>query len=202
MIASPPTGGDPKAIRAASEAAGADALSSDRAAAWLPAGLLQDDEIVLLLTRPSPLFVVLSCLPGLALIGLLTLLMAYLAPHVGRWQLFVSWTAVHAFALGIVLAITRLAWQSLEWFGRIYVLTDRRIIRRIGVLRVAVFQTSLRNIQHTSVFERVRERVFGLGTIGFATAGSDVYDAFWEMLRRPFAVHKVVVEAIHRYGKH
>ena len=71
----------------------------------------------------------------------------------------------------------------------------------MGVLRVAVFQTDLRNIQHTSVFRRVRERVCGLGTIGFATAGSDVFEAFWEMVRRPFAVHKTVIEAIERYGR-
>jgi hypothetical protein len=211
VSASPPTGGVPgyepgvngpaKVSRAVSEAAGAEALSPERAATILPAGLLHDDEIILLLTRPSPLFIVLSCLPGLALIGLLTLLMAYLAPHVARWQPFVSWTDVHAFAGGLLVVLLRLSWQSLEWLGRVYVLTDRRIIRRIGVLRVAVFETSLRNIQHTSVFERVRERVFGLGTIGFATAGSDVYEAFWEMIRKPFVVHKIVGEAIQRYGR-
>jgi hypothetical protein len=69
----------------------------------------------------------------------------------------------------------------------------------MGVLRVAVFQTQLKNIQHTSVFTRVRERLFGLGTIGFATSGSDVFEAFWLMIRQPFAVHRTVVEAIERY---
>ena len=72
---------------------------------------------------------------------------------------------------------------------------------RVGVLRVSVFQTDLRKIQHTSVFTRVRERVFGLGTIGFATAGSDVFEAFWVMVAQPFAVHKIVVETIQKYGR-
>ena len=42
---------------------------------------------------------------------------------------------------------------------------------------------------------------FASGTIGFATSGSDVFDALWVMIRQPFAVHKTVVEAIQRYGK-
>ena len=70
----------------------------------------------------------------------------------------------------------------------------------MGVLRVSVFEAPLRNIQHTSVFSLLRERLFGLGTIGFATAGSDVFEAYWVMIPRPFAVHKVVVDAIERYG--
>jgi len=184
----------------ASEVAGAEALEEERADAMLPAGVVPDDETILLLFRPSLLFIPLSCVTSLAFIGLLTFLLAYLAPHVARWQPFITWTDAQAFALGLGLALIKLGWQSLEWYCRVYVLTDRRVIRRMGVLRVALFQTPLRNIQHTSVFTRVRERVFGLGTIGFATAGSDVFEAFWEMIRDPFAVHKTVVEAVQRYG--
>jgi hypothetical protein len=44
-------------------------------------------------------------------------------------------------------------------------------------------------------------RLFGLGSIGFATAGSDTYEAFWVMIRRPYVVHHTVVETIHRYGR-
>jgi hypothetical protein len=101
----------------------------------------------------------------------------------------------------MVIAAARLIWQTLEWMGRVYVLTDRRLIRRRGVLRVAVFQTLLSNIQHTSVFALLRERIFGLGTIGFATAGSDTYEAFWVMIPDPYGVHKIVDDAIRRYGR-
>jgi hypothetical protein len=125
----------------------------------------------------------------------IALFLAYLA----RWRPSVGWSDTHAFALGLGLAGLRLSWQALEWYCQVYVLTDRRVIRRMGVLRVAVFQTQLKNIQHTSVFTRVRERLFGLGTIGFATSGSDVFEAFWLMIRQPFAVHRTVVEAIERY---
>ena len=103
--------------------------------------------------------------------------------------------------LGVGLAVIRLSWQTLDWYNRIFVLTDQRVLRRMGVLRVSVFQAKLKDIQHTGVFMRLRERACGLGTIGFATSGSDVFDALWIMVRQPFAVHKTVVEAIKRYGK-
>ncbi len=163
----------------------------------LPAGLIQEDEVVILLLRPSLLFVALACLGSLAVIAIVMLGMALLAARVS-WT---PWTEAQAYALGVAVAAARLLWQVLEWWSRVYVLTDRRVLRRVGVIRVAVFEANLRNIQHTSVFMPLRERLFGLGTIGFATSGSDVFDAFWEMIRLPFAVHKMVVETIDRYGK-
>lgn len=184
----------PSRVLSAGEAAG---LPAERAQTMLPAELIQDDEVVILLLRPSPLYIVLSSGGSLVAIALVALLLAYLARSFPR----VGWTDTQAFGLGVGLAALRLGWQSLDWWSRVFVLTDRRVLRRMGVLRVAVFETELRNIQHTSVLRSLRERLFGLGTIGFATAGSDVFEAFWVMLAQPFTVHKVVVEAIHRYGK-
>ena len=171
-------------------------LSAQRVNA-VPAGLVHDDEIVILLLRPSLLFIPLACLSSVTLIAIVTLALALLATKLSSW---IPWEDTHAYALGAVLAAARLAWQALDWWGRLFVLTDRRIIRRMGVLHISAFEAPLKNIQHTSVFRLMRERLFGLGTIGFATAGSDVFDAFWMMVRQPFAVHRVVVEAIHRYG--
>jgi len=172
-------------------------MPQELAATLLPTDLIRDDEIIILLMRPSLLFIPLSSLGGLAVAAVVMLALAYLAMY--PW---IPWTDTHAFAVGMLIAAGRLGWQTLEWWNRIYVLTDRRIIRRMGVLRVAVFETSLRNIEHTSIFMQLRERVFGLGTIGFATSGSDIFDAFWTMIRKPFTVHRIVNEAIQRYGKH
>ncbi len=170
-------------------------LSAQRVDA-VPAGLVHDDEIVILLLRPSLLYIPLACLTSLTLIAVVTLALALLATKLS----WIPWVDSHAYALGVVLAAARLAWQALDWWGRLFILTDRRIIRRMGVLHVCAFEARLKSIQHTSVFRLLRERLFGLGTIGFATAGSDVFDAFWVMVRQPFAVHRVVVDAIHRYG--
>ena len=174
-------------------------LTAQRLEAALPAELIEDDEVVILLLRPSLLFVPLSSLGALTVIAVVALVLALMAI---RWPSAIPWQEAHAYGLGVAAAAARLLWQCLEWWCRIYVLTDRRVIRRMGVLRVSVFEAPLRNIQHTSVFRLLRERLFGLGSIGFATAGSDVFDAFWVMVRQPFGVHRSAVEAIRRYGRH
>lgn len=169
--------------------------SDERASTMLPADLIGDDEIIILMLRPSPLFIILAPLQTMLGIALATLVLAYLSTI--AW---IGWTDTQAFALGVTIGIARLCWQALEWYCRIYVLTDRRLIRRRGVLRVMIFETALSRIQHTSVIAHVRERIFALGSIGFATAGSSTYEAFWSMIAQPYAVHRIVVDAIRRYG--
>ncbi len=142
------------------------------------------------------LYIPLASLSGLLVIAVVTLALMYLGRLVGM-----PGTDTAAFGLGVAGGIALLAWQGLEWWSRLYVLTDRRVLRRKGVLRPTVFEARLRDIQHTSVFRRLRERTCGLGSIGFASAGSEVFNAFWVMIRQPFAVHRTVVEAIERYGR-
>jgi membrane protein YdbS with pleckstrin-like domain len=166
--------------------------------ALLPADIIHDDEVIILLMRPSLWFIPLGSLAALMTIAIVTLIFALIASKFTR---YLGVADTHILALGTCIGMLRLFWQALEWINQIYVLTDRRVIRRSGVLRVSVFETPLTNIQHTSVFQRLRERVFGLGSIGFATSGSDVFDAFWYTIREPFAVHKTVLETIQRYGR-
>ncbi|MCH8822305.1 MAG: PH domain-containing protein [Planctomycetes bacterium] len=163
----------------------------------IPAGLVEDDEIIILFLRPSPLYIILASLGRLLVIAVITLSLMY----VGR-RFSLAYIDTIAFGLGVIIGLAQLAWQGLEWWSRIYILTDRRIIRQKGVLRPTVFSEKLRDIQHTSVFRKLRERAMGLGSIGFTATGSDVFDAFWVMIRDPFTVHKTVVDAIKRYGRH
>ena len=171
-------------------------LTAPSISVTLPADLVDDDEVVILLLRPSPLFIPLSSLGSLLVIAVVALALMYL----GR-ILSIQLIDTLAFGLGVAGGLACLAWQGLEWWSRVYVLTDRRVIRRKGVLRPTVFEAKLRDIQHTSVFQHLRERTFGLGSVGFASTGSEVFDAFWVMIRQPFAVHRTVVEAIERYGR-
>jgi hypothetical protein len=169
---------------------------AERAEHALPRGLVRDDEIVILLLRPSVLYVVLAPAASVLVILTFTLALALVAAK-APW---LGWHEQKAWFVGGALIAARLGWQALDWVNRFYVLTDRRIITRAGVLRVHVFESQLRAIQHTGIFMRLRERLFGLGSIGFATAGSDAFDTFWLMVRQPFAVHRAVAEAIKRYG--
>jgi uncharacterized membrane protein YdbT with pleckstrin-like domain len=158
--------------------------------------VLSPDETIILLLRPSALYIVLSSLGTLAASLVIALVLAYSAQF--AWS---PWTDVQAAAFGIGLASARLAWAWLDWINHLYVLTDRRVIARRGILRTALYEAPLARIQNTIVVQSLRERVCFLGTLGFATAGRGTFDAFWESVSSPFEVHRRVLEAIERYGR-
>jgi len=169
-------------------------LTEARAHAAIPEQLLQGGEIVILLIKPSVWFIVLSCLGFLA--GVLVAAVAVLGlMRIVDLHMASSDVIVIAGFIGAV----RLLWQLLEWLSRVYVLTDRRVIRVKGVLRVQVFETQLKNIQHTDTLFTIRERLFGLGSIMFSTAGTAVPEATWRMIGRPLDVHQKVVATLNRY---
>lgn len=177
-------------------AAAAPALAAEADAMGV-SQLLQDDETVLLLIKPSLLFVPLASLSSLLGIAVATFFLAWL----DRRFAWTPWTDHQAIALGIFLLAGRLLWQFLEWMSRVYILTDRRVIRRKGVIRVQVFECRLERLQQTAVFQSLRERLFFLGTICFATAGAASFIALWEYVSRPFEVQRIVADAVERYGR-
>ncbi len=156
--------------------------------------LIGDDEQVVIVARPSLLMVPLAALGslvGVAVLVVAIMLWTSVFPGFG-------WTAPQAVGFGMILVGARLGWLLLEWMNRLYVLTDRRVIRRRGVIRVNVFEARLDRMQQTTVVQSLRERLFGLGTIAFATAGTGTIDAVWEYLPKPYRVHADVALAIDR----
>ncbi|MCP4833758.1 MAG: PH domain-containing protein [Phycisphaera sp.] len=158
--------------------------------------MIDDGETVLLVVRPSLWMVPLWSLEAFGVIAGLVFAFAWAADL--AWT---PWTEPQAFGFGLVTIALRLLYQFLDWANRLYVLTDRRIIRRRGILQVDVFEARLDRIQQTSVLQLVRERAFGLGTIAFATAGTGTLDALWEAVSNPFEVHREVTRAVDRYGR-
>lgn len=160
--------------------------------------LLQDGETVLLISRPSTWFILID--GGWAYLFMITvaLFFAWLGHQV--WApINVPETQVFP-ALAAAITI-RLIWKLLDWANRIYVLTDRRIIVRRGVFQFSMIEAPLNRIQHSAIFTRLIERLLGMGTVGFATAGSGTFEVVWEMVQRPISVHRIVNEAIERYGR-
>jgi hypothetical protein len=183
---------------AAADTGAADEALQARIVGILPPQLLQPGEVIILLIKPSPWFILLESLGALAALAAIALL--------ARVLIFSG--AGHYYVLGVsrrdaTLLLTalvglRLFWQFLEWLSRIYVLTDRRVIRIQGVFRVHVFEADLKKLQHTEVYLSLRERLFGLGSIGFATAGAFA-EAYWRMVAKPFEVHQILRKTIERY---
>ena len=166
-----------------------------------PAGLqqvLQEGETVILALRPSPWFILIDGSWVYFASIFVALLLAWLA-HQPWSPVILPETQIFPL-LATVLSI-RIVWKFLDWANRVYVLTDQRIMRRRGVIQYSLIEAPLDRIQHSAIFTRVVERVLGLGTIGFATAGSGRFEVIWEMISNPLEVHRKVNDAIERYGR-
>ena len=159
--------------------------------------VLQEDETVLLVLRPSAWFVLLDGFSIYLLIALCALFLAWLGHQDWAPVVLPEQQVFPAFATVIAL---RVIWKVLDWMNRLYVLTDKRILRRRGVFVLSIVEAPLRRVQNSAVFARVSERILSLGTIGFATAGGDGFEVVWEMINSPTEVHHSVLEAIERYG--
>ncbi|MSQ90918.1 MAG: hypothetical protein EXS01_05945 [Phycisphaerales bacterium] len=91
--------------------------------------VIRDDETVLLMIRPSAWFIVVSsmrALPAAAAAGV-ALMLASLDPSI-------PWDFRGALLASAAIIVARAAWQSVDWCVRLYVLTDRRIVVRRGVI--------------------------------------------------------------------
>lgn len=167
-----------------------------RAAAMLPAQLLQPGEIIVLLLKPHPLYIVLAPLQTLVMMLIVTVIGVAIARSAQEYD-----TAQNITLIGGLLIFARLFWQFLEWLSRVYVLTDQRVVTLGGVLRVRVFEAPLNNLTHNELLFSLRERFFALGTLAFYTAGSGLAEAYWVMVARPLEVHAKVVETLERYRR-
>lgn len=160
----------------------------------VPPEVLREDEIVLLLVKPSLWFILLTS----ARFILVTTGVAYLLAARSDWLLggYVSVQTIATVALLLVMG--RLVWALLVWTSHIYLLTNQRIVTIKGVINVSMFQASLRKMQRTVLYRPLLERMLGLGTLGFSTAATETFDSVWVMIPRPLQTHQAVVNAIHR----
>ncbi len=158
--------------------------------AAVPAHLLDGGEVVILAIKPSPWFVVFRSfrwLVGLALVALLV-------PALGEgfaWVGALSQTVAAAAAL--VVGVT-----LLQWVSRLYVLTNRRMMRFRGVFSVEIFETPLTKIDEVTVNVAPYERPTRLGTLFFETQEQSTGQVPWLHIARPREVHRQVNDAIRR----
>lgn len=170
-------------------------LTQARLFMLLPAELIQGGEAIVLLQKPSPWYIVLESLRFFGVLLAAFLVVWWIRDQ--GWSIGIS--RRDALLLTVGLGGARLFWQFLEWLSRVYVLTDRRVIRVKGVVRVQVFEAPLQRVQHTHTTFSLRERLFGLGSIHLATAGTGSTEASWLMLSNPLGVHRTLVHALNRY---
>jgi hypothetical protein len=156
---------------------GSAALASPIAAAELVGG----DETVILAIRPSPWFIAIGLLPAIpvAALAVVALLVMSLAEDI-------AWDAAQAVAAGVVILGVRGAWQAYDWFGRAYVLTDRRIVVRAGIVTHTASCT-LAEVAALGDATRWGERWVRCGSIGVMRGAPRVRRRSWRAAREASA---------------
>lgn len=174
-----------------SDAAAAPALPASSLSSLMSGQLLRDGEIVLLMIRPSRWFILLSSLKFLAVIAIL---MSLAVIYDERLR-FLSRSYIDA---GVFAMSARLMWATLQWMGRLYILTDRRILRVAGVFAVDVFECPLRKVARTILDCTFREKLCRIGSIVIIPEEERSPLGTWRMVSRPAQVHERIVAAISR----
>ena len=185
---------DPRLSELPGAGAGAGASHGAIAATELvPAELLDGGEIIIFAVKPSLWFVALKSARWL-----LGMLMTVVFAHwLGDAVLGIPQTIIVRVAVAV--GGVRVALALLQWVSRLYVLTNRRIMRLTGIFNIDLFECQLTKIQSTVLTIAWYERVFGIGTISFATAGAGGgFEASWTHVNQPLELHERVRAAINR----
>jgi hypothetical protein len=161
--------------------------------AMLVRHVLRDGEIVLLALKPSFWFILAS---SLRFIGIVAILALGAIAWEGRNNR--EWFYIEA---AIFLVAGRIMWAVLQWMGRLYVLTDLRVIRLSGVLKLHIFDCALRKVGRTQVTASVKERVCATGSIEIFP-GDESASAIWQTIPRPYEVNELIVSTINRAKQH
>ena len=157
--------------------------------------LLGPGEVVIFELKPSLWYVAFVSLPiagaGLVLF-LLSRVVLDLPESLRYWgTIFGSWI------VGLRIAIA-----LLQWLGRTYVLTDRRILTQSGVVNVAVETLGLEDIESPFVAQAAAQRLLGIGTLFFRPMpGVRCPPLSWDHISCPAKVHAKVVEQIDRWRR-
>ena len=154
--------------------------------------LLQADEQLIPELKPSLLMIPLVSYRTLFWAVMLAMVNAYM--DADRFLFAGARLTIAAIVVGG--GLLRVGLAGLDWLGRIYVLTDRRIIRQRGFINVNVFECELSRIQNTYLGFTWEQRLLGLGTLAFLTAGTGGVEALWAHVDHPIQVHAQVKDAL------
>lgn len=171
-------------------------VAPELVSAMVPDHLLHGDELVLLLTKPSPWFIFVTSFR----FCLIVLLVATFSVRAFELSAASYITPQQVALAATVLILGRLVWAGLVWTSHIYMLTNQRVVTIKGVFNVVVFQANLHKIQRTVLYKPLPYRLLGIGTIGISTAAStsNEFESTWVMVARPLKTHERLVEAVNK----
>ena len=121
-------------------------------------------------------------------IGLAVLVLLILGLLAGEWPL--------AAAIAAALAVLTLLIGYLRRVSTKYLITNQRLRISRGIVRRHVQETRLERVQNVNYQQSVLDRMLGVGTVDFDTAGTDDSEFRFEWVDGPEQVVRAVDHAI------
>jgi hypothetical protein len=160
-------------------------------AALLASHILRDGELIILILRPSLWFIFLQSLPAAIVVLLVALISALANGHMEHRD--------HVyFEVAALLIGGRVMWAILQWMGRLYILTDLRIMRLSGVFTVDIFDCPLRKVARTRLTATTAEKLLAVGSIEIEPKIELMHSGVWQTIANPRKVHEKVAATIAR----
>ena len=147
---------------------------------------LRGDERALYEGRPSWRALMTFYVAGIVLAAVVVVVLGILADNLGLA------IAIAAVIVGLTLLI-----GFLRRVGTKYLLTTERLRITRGIVRKQVQETRLDRVQNVNYSQGVLDRLLGVGTVDFDTAGSDDSDFTFDWINGPEDVVRAVDEATH-----
>jgi membrane protein YdbS with pleckstrin-like domain len=161
----------------------------------VPEKVLGEGEEVLLVTRPSAWSILLTAWPVLLITvaaGSVVMLIANLAEwDQGRYRPIVA-------VLGI-LAAARLFLSSMQWAGRLYIVTNLRLLTASGTLKPVLEEAMLTHIHEVAELRSPMERRLGLGSVVVQThsESAGMQETVWLHVAQCSEVRRLIEQAVH-----
>ena len=162
--------------------------------------ILRDGEQIILTVKPSAWFILLSSIQPLVILGVMMVFVA----SVDIMGLRMSSEIRSGFLLGLPMAMgLTLLLSCLRWVGRVYILTDRRLLRISGfaAARVNVYECELSRISSVDVVQGVGERVVGIGSLKFKIEDNPYSNPDWINIAQVQDIAEEVRAAVTRARK-
>ncbi|MGZ4676065.1 MAG: PH domain-containing protein [Acidimicrobiia bacterium] len=149
-----------------------------------PPKLINEGETVVLDLKPHWWFFWKHILSGA---GIFVLLLLWVGPMTGTIHNVFKWPLV----IAIVVYVAFVVEKYLAWSYTHFVLTDRRVISRSGIVSKRGTEIPLDRINNIDFSQKIWERVIGAGDLDIESAGKDGQSHF-ENVRHPDMVQQEI----------
>ena len=150
--------------------------------------ILRDGEIILLLLKPSLWSIAFASLPAVAVAIIVIISTRLWAPHHAHLGI----------EAGLMLISIRAGWAIMSWAGKLYLLTDLRIVRIWGVFNPQIHDIPLRKVARTRPISSMLDRLCRVGSIEIIPESDQWPWSVWQTIARPQSVHETIRRAIAR----